>query len=127
MPGEQPFTGETGHAVPGGIERHLDDALDAPILGTKRGIGNAESPGKGRAYAVAVEDFAFDLSVLDRFLGAGLQLGLKLEREAQPLHPAQQPSLIQVRRGQRLSEPIGVPSEAGPVGQLPDVHIRLTG
>ena len=65
VPGEQPLLGQGLAVVPGGVERHLDDAVDVAIRHRQAAGIQTETACDGRAHLIASEHFAFDLARLD--------------------------------------------------------------
>ena len=101
MPAEQAFLGERLVVFLGGVEHHLDDALDIAVGGREGADIHAEAAGDRGAHLILVEDFAFDLAGFEDVLGQGLEDGLRAELEAEPFHPADEPPLP-VTHGRKL-------------------------
>ena len=85
MPAEQPFLRQGFLVFLGGVEHHLDNAVNMAVGGRQCPDIESESAGEGRAYLIDVEDFAFDLARFQDVLGQGDQDRLFAQAEAQSL------------------------------------------
>ena len=123
MPGAKPFFGQRFGAIPGGVERHPDDAVGCRI-GRRRAVraGQAEAVRDRRADPAGVDTVALDPARRHRILGEGAQHGLAAQAGAQRLHAAAQPPLGVARAPQRCGEPGVILPEVRPAGPLPDIH-----
>ncbi len=102
VPPEQAIPGERRIAVGGGVERHLDHALDVTVHRAQRTDVDAEAAGDGGAHRLGVELFALDLAGLDNVLGQRRQAGLVAQGHADIGQAAQQQTLGATDVGQRL-------------------------
>ena len=92
MPAEQAFLGQRVLIFLGGVEHHLDNAVDMPVGGRQCPDIESESAGEGGAYLIDVEDFALDLARFQDVLGQGAEDGLLAEPEAEPsIRPMSRP------------------------------------
>ena len=121
VPGEQPFFGQGCRVVPGGVERHLDDAVDAAIRRRQCAGIQAEAACDRRAHPVGGEDFAFDLARLHDILGERAQRGLAAHLGTQGLHAAKQFPLVVAHAREGFGEPGRILPDAWPFGALPDI------
>ena len=122
MPREQALFGQRPGVVAGGVEGHLDHAVDVAVRHRQAAGVQAEAAGNGRAYPVAGEDLALDLAGLHHVLGERAQGGLAAHLEAEGVHTAEQLALGVACPGQGRGEPGRVLLEVRPFGTLPDVH-----
>ena len=126
MPPEQPLIGQRRSEVLGGIEHHLDHALDIPVGGLRSPGIKPEASGDGRAHLFGIELLALDLAGLQDVQRQRVKLSLLLQGKAKPLHPAQQPPLAVADLRQRGGKGILVPVKPRPVRTLMYIESHST-
>ena len=122
MPAEQAFLRQWILIFLGGVEHHLDDAVDIPI-GRRHGPDiESQASSEGGAHLVDVEDLSLDLARFHDVLSQRVEDGLLAEPEAERLHPADQPALPVPHRTELLRKSFLIPVEPGPILSLVDVQ-----
>ena len=93
LPAEQAFNRQRLGIFPGGVEHHLDGALDVAIR--RGGVGglNPEAARDGGANRGRIELGAFDGARFDHLRGQAFQRRFGTKTEPQSFHPAQQVAL----------------------------------
>ena len=86
----------------GGVEHHLDDAVDMPVGRRQCPDIESETACERGAYLIDVEDFALDLARFQDVLGQRVQDGLLPQPEAEAFHPADKPALPVTHIGEPL-------------------------
>lgn len=114
MPVEQALAGQGLFIALGGVQHHLDHAVDVAVRRRRGGDVQAQAAGDGGADLVLVQHLALDLAGPEDVLGQGGQHGLGAQVEAQTLHPAEQPALPMAHGGQAVGERVHAPLEPGP-------------
>ena len=122
MPRKQPFFRQGLGVVPGGVERHLDDAVDVAVRRWKAADIQTEALCNRRAHLVGGEYFSLDLARLDDILGERAQRGFAAHLETQGFHPTEQFSLDVACAREVLGEPGRILLEPRPFRALPDVR-----
>jgi hypothetical protein len=106
----------------GGVEHHLDDAVDMPVGGRQRPDIQPQAACEGRAYLVDVEDLSLDLARFQDILGQRVVDSLLAELEAEGFHPADEPALPVPNRGEWVRQGDLVPVKPGPIALFVDEH-----
>lgn len=120
VPTEEPIGGERRGEILSGIEHHLDGALHVPVRRLGAACIQAQASGERGSDLLGNEVLAFDLAGLEHIERQGFERGLLSQREAQPLHPAQQSALPVADDGQGRGQGFLVPVEPRPGRQLMD-------
>jgi hypothetical protein len=82
VPGEQPIARHRGIATGGGVEHHLDHALDVPVDRRQCANVHTESTGDRRSHRCGVEPLAFDFAGFKDVLGECGKAGLVTQGHA---------------------------------------------
>lgn len=121
MPVEQTLAGQGLLVALGGVQHHLDHALDVAVGRRQSSDVYAQATGDGGADLVLVQDFAFDLAGLEHVLGQCLQHGLGPQVEPHALHAAEQAALAVANGRKLIGESSHLPVESGPSLKIVDV------
>ena len=123
MPAQEALGRQRRCGTGGGVEHHVDDALDVTVHRRDRTDVHTEAPCDGRAHRCHVQHFALDLAGLDHVLGQRRQAGLIAQRHADIGQAAEQHPLGTAGFGQRPGQGRQVVAPVRPVGGLPDVAL----
>ena len=121
VPAEQALLCQGRAVVLGGVKHHLDDPFDIAVHWRERPDVHAQSPRYRGPDLLAVKLLAFNLAGFQDLLSQRLQDSLFAELEAEPLHAANQPSLVMTHRRQGHGEHLVVPPKPRHVRKLMDI------
>ena len=116
MPAEQALARERLRMRAGGVEHHLDHAVDVPIRRRQRADVQAQPAGDGRTHRFGVELLALDLAGLDDILGQHPQGGRVALRQAHVAPCARAVPLGSVHGSERSGQDGEVVAQARPAG-----------
>jgi hypothetical protein len=100
VPVEQALLRNLGVIVPGGVEHHLDDALDVAVDGSECAGVETEPASERGPHLLGVQALALDLAGLQHVLRQRAQHCLFAQFEPERLHPTQQDTLTVPHVGQ---------------------------
>lgn len=123
MPAQQTLLRHGHMAVGGGVEHHVDHALDVAIDRGECADVHTQSARDGRAHGLNIEPLALNLAGLDHVLGERREARLVTQGHAGVGQPPHQESLGTTDLGHAASQCRQVEAPVRPATELPDVFV----